>query len=81
MANPKIVIEVTRNIVSNLEQVKIDHADVPAGWVGVSQILMEALKASTIKAFEQLVQMGQEQQPKIELANRMPPMIRDRSIR
>ncbi len=72
MANPRIIIELSKNLVGDGEQLKIDHADIASGWIGVTQILQEAVKASTLKAFEQIAQAFQQEQPKIELAQTMP---------
>lgn len=72
MANGKIIIELSPGLVGGPEQIKIDMQDIPSGWIGATQILQEAIKASTLKAFEQIAQAVQADQPRIQVASGLP---------
>ena len=70
---PRVILELVIGLDPAHPQIEIKHENMPQGWVTCVQILHGALGAALAKAFEEVLQQGQqlESQQRIVLANGM----------
>lgn len=69
MAQPKIIISLKKNFLTQQEDITIDHEGIPAGWPVVAHIMVKAQEAAMLQAFKQLMEM---QKSDIVVTNQMP---------